>query len=74
MIVDNGRRARLIIAGIFDGMAGVSRGQVAFVPNRAGAKPEMARGGILDGDPVRLSDVQKAAAGPSYTARYQVIE
>ena len=74
MIIDNGRRARLIIAGVFDGMAGVSRGLVAFIPNRAGNKPEMARGAILDGDPVRLSDVQKAEGGPAYTARYQVIE
>ena len=55
MIIDNGRQVRLVIDGVFDGMAGLSRGVVAFVPNRSGRGPEEARGGLLDGEPVRLA-------------------
>jgi hypothetical protein len=73
MIINNGERKRLIIAGVFDGICGVSRGLVAFLPNRVGTPPELARGGLLDGDPIMLTEVQRAGEGPSYTARFQVL-
>ena len=55
MIIDNGNRVRLIISGVFDGEAGLSRGVVAFRPNRTDKPATSARAGLLDGAPVRLA-------------------
>lgn len=70
MIVDNGTRAHLIIDGVFDGTAGLSRGVVAFIPNRTGRKPQDARGGLLDGAPVRVA---VTVDGPICTATVEAL-
>jgi hypothetical protein len=57
MIVDNGRRRRLIVSGIFDGICGESEGVLSFIPNLNGKRPDAARGGLLDGEPVALTIV-----------------
>lgn len=71
MIIDNGSTLPLVIQGVFEGTAGVSRGRVAFTPNRIGRPPLLARGALLDGEPVMLSDVQLAEDGRSMTARFE---
>lgn len=73
MIIDNGRRVRLIIDQVFDGMAGELGGKLAFIPNRAGARPHAAKGALLDGVPVRIFPI-KDASGPFWSARYEVIQ
>jgi len=73
MIVDNGTRQPLIIAGVFEGMAGVAGGFVSFIPNRAGKAPGKAGAGILNGVPVLLKPT-KDADGPFWTSRFEVIE
>lgn len=71
-MIRNGRRARLIIDGVFDGIAGVQGDRIAFAPNRIGTHPARARGGLLDGKPVLLT-VTKDASGPFWTARFEEI-
>lgn len=63
MKIDNGRRARLIIEGVFDGDAGLSRGLLAFRPNRSTAKPDLARGATLDGEPILIAPRLDQASG-----------
>jgi hypothetical protein len=71
-MINNGRRAHLVIAGVFDGMAGVQGNAVAFAPNRAGGSPGRVKGGILDGEPVLLSTT-KDEFGPFWTSHFRVI-
>jgi hypothetical protein len=71
--VDNGRRERLEISGVFEGIAGVQGNHVSFVPNRSTAEPEAVKGGILGGKPVLLTTA-KDPIGPLYTARFTVVE
>jgi len=71
--IDNGYRARLEIAGVFEGIAGVQGNRASFAPNRSTARPESVKGGLLDGKPVLLTTT-KDETGPLYTARFQVIE
>lgn len=73
MKIENGRRAHLEIAGVFDGTAGVQGARASFLPNRSTARPESVKGGMLDGVPVRLVTT-KDESGPFYTARFEVIE
>jgi hypothetical protein len=73
MIIKNGRRARFIIDGVFDGMAGVQGNQVAFAPNRAGGSALAAKGALLDGEPVLIS-VTKDDGGPFFTAQFRSFE
>lgn len=73
MIVDNGSRRRLIIDGVFEGMAGVAGAFVSFIPNRSGRAPGSARAGLLAGVPVLLRPT-KDAEGPFWTSRYEVFE
>ena len=73
MNVDNGRRVRLEIAGVFEGLAGVQGNRASFVPNRSSARPESVKGGILDGQNVRLVTTRDGD-GPVYIARFQVME
>ncbi|WP_066723564.1 hypothetical protein [Sphingomonas pituitosa] len=73
MKIDNGYRARLEIAGVFDGIAGVQGNKASFAPNRSTARPESVKGGLLDGKPVLLTTA-KDETGPLYTTRFQVIE
>jgi hypothetical protein len=54
MAIDNGRRVRLIVAGLFDGEAGESQGVLAFIPNRKGKRARYAREGELAGQRVGL--------------------
>lgn len=71
MSIDNGRRVRLIVDGLFDGMAGESGGVVAFVPNLSAMRPEAARGGIMDGDPVLLTLDARRSDGRIYSYRWR---
>lgn len=73
MKIENGSRARLEIAGVFDGIAGVQGNRASFLPNRTTARPESVKGGMLDGKPVRLSTTREQE-GPFYVARFEVIE
>jgi hypothetical protein len=73
--IDNGRQRRLVVSGVFDGVAGESNGALAFIPNRAGKRPQDARGGLLDGEPVLLTLV--TAPGPKSpfcVVRYRVLD
>lgn len=72
MIIDNGRRATLEIAGVFLGEAGVRGPFVSFIPNRIGQQAEAARGGLLDGQPVLLAPI-KETTGPFWTSRFEVV-
>lgn len=56
-VIDNGRRVRLIISGLFDGEAGESRGLLSFIRNRRGKQARFVREGELDGERVRLTFV-----------------
>lgn len=69
-MIKNGKKKRLVIEGVFDGMAGVQGNTLAFVPNRKGNRPEAVRGGVLDGEPVMLS-ITKDTTGPLYRARFR---
>lgn len=71
-MIDNGRRAHLVIAGVFDGMAGVVGDRLAFVPNRFDRHPDAAHGGLLDGAPVRLAPV-KDMTGNHWCSRFEVL-
>lgn len=68
MSIDNGRQRRLLIPGVFEGMAGESEGLLALIPNRKGKRPRYARGGELDGEAVTLTFVSEN--GPFATYRY----
>lgn len=72
MIVDCGSRLQLDIEGVFSGMAGVAAGRIAFVPNRHARRPQLARGGVLDGVPVALAPV-KDEHGPFWTSRIEAL-
>ncbi len=72
MMIDKGDHVRLVIAGVFDGMAGVSGAYVSYVPNRNGRRPGSAKVGMRDGKPVLLEPV-KDADGPFWTARFEVV-
>jgi len=71
-VIDNGRQAHLVIAGVFDGTAGVQGNKLSFLPNLAGSQPGQVRGGLLDGQAIRLSTT-KDATGPFWTSRFEVI-
>lgn len=72
MIVDNGRRRQLVVAGLFDGLAGESGGVLSFIPNRSGKRASDVRAGLLEGDPVFLELVTGATVDPSFvTFRYR---
>jgi hypothetical protein len=74
MGIDNGRRVRLVIAGLFAGEAGESRGVVSFIPTRK-ARPSQLRlieEGELDGAPVALSFI--GADGPFASYAWRAIE
>ena len=72
MIVDNGKRRRLVVAGMFDGLAGESEGLLSFIPNRTGRRASDIRAGILDGEVVHLELATGATVDPSFvTFRYR---
>jgi hypothetical protein len=71
-VIDNGRRGRLIIAGVFDGIAGVVGNRLAFVPNRFDRRPDLARGGVLDDQPIMIAP-QKDPEGPFWSSRFEVL-
>lgn len=73
MRIDNGERQRLTIAGVFDGLAGVSGSYVSYVPNLRRSNPLSVKGGVLDSKPVLLEPV-KDKDGPFWTARFEVVE
>lgn len=72
MIVDNGTQSRLVIPGVFEGMCGVSRGKLWFVPNSDRLDPARATVGILDEQAIRIQPV-KDSNGPGWSARYEVM-
>jgi hypothetical protein len=72
-MIDNGERLRLVIDGVFDGMAGVQGNQLAFMPNRGKKRPHEAKGAILDGKPIFLRTMTKDTVGPFWTARFEEI-
>ncbi len=67
-VIDNGRRRRLIIDGVFEGDAGEANGVLALMPNRKGKRPRMARSGLLDGEAVRLTFVGEDGVFVTYRA------
>ena len=69
-MINNGKRAHLVIDGVFDGEAGVQGNQLAFVPNRSGRLPGTAKGGLLDGEPILLS-TRKDPNGPFWLATFE---
>lgn len=71
MSVDNGRRVRLIVDGLFDGMAGEADGVVAFMPNRFSMRPEAARGGLMDDQPVLLVLDARRSDGRIFSYRWR---
>lgn len=71
MIIDNGSKYPLVIAGVFDGMAGVSGGFLSFAPNRTG-DPAKARAGILAGEPILIAPV-KEPSSPFWSSRFEVL-
>lgn len=73
MIIDNGARVALVIQGVFEGRAGLSEGLLSFTPNRVGRSPALARGALLNGDPVRLYDVTLSDDGRSCTAKFETL-
>lgn len=73
MIIDNGTRRNLTISGVFHGTCGESRGRLAFIPNRFDKRPEDQRSGLLDGDAVRLFNIQIDGEGPAYTASFKFL-
>lgn len=73
-IINNGERRSLVIEGVIDGVCGTNRGRLAFIPNRVGRKALQARGGLLDGQPIKLIDVALSDDGRSYTARFEKIQ
>lgn len=70
-MIDNGRRVRMVVDGVFDGMAGESRGVIAFIPNRSESRPEAARGGLMDGEPVLLQPDTSVSDGRIYSYRWR---
>lgn len=70
MKIDNGEWRHLVIAGVFDGLAGLSRGVLAFIPTQPNRKVESARAGTLDGEPVRLT-IERDGDGPVYLAKFE---
>jgi len=70
MIVNNGTRRALTIAGVFEGLCGESNGTLSFIPNQTGRDPLAARGGLLDGEPVLL-EVKSGAHHPFFNATYR---
>jgi hypothetical protein len=54
-VIDNGRRVRLVIDGVFDGEAGLADGVLACIPNRKGKRARYARRAELDGRTVLLT-------------------
>lgn len=68
MSVDNGTQRRLVIAGVFEGLAGESDGLLAIIPNRKGRRARYIRAGELDGDAVHLTFVGENP--PFVTYRY----
>lgn len=74
-MIDNGRQRRLVIAGLFDGIAGESDGLLAFIPNRSGKRPQEVRGGLLDDQPISLTLVAAPAPKrPFCSFRYRVLQ
>lgn len=70
--IDNGKRLRLVIEGVFDGTAGVAGGYVSFVPNRNARKPDEATGGTLDGKGVLLAPA-KDPHSEFWLSRYRFV-
>lgn len=70
--IDNGARKRLVIEGIFDGIAGVANGYVSFVPNRNTRDPREATGGTLDGKGITLAPV-KDPHSDFWLSRYRFV-
>jgi hypothetical protein len=68
--IDNGYRAPLSIAGVFEGAAGVQGRFLAFVPNCSDRRPNDAVAGILNGQPVRISP-EKDPTGPFWTSAWE---
>lgn len=72
MIVDNGTQSRLVVPGVFEGMCGVSRGKLWFVPNVDRLDPARATVAILDDKAIRIQPV-KDSNGAGWSARYEVM-
>lgn len=70
MIIENGKRRALVIAGVFEGTCGESDGVLSFIPNLTGKSPLTARGGLLDGEPVSLV-IEALPGGPFFSASYR---
>lgn len=63
MKIDNGQRVRLTIQNVFDGVAGLSRGKLAFKPKLGATSTNGRLGGILDGQLIILMATMDPASG-----------
>ena len=70
-IIDNGSRVRLWIPGVFEGEAGVSRGVIAFIPNRAGHLPKKEVRGEIDGQPAWIN-VRQCGASSMFAGTFRL--
>lgn len=72
MKIDNGRRVRLDIAGLFAGEAGEADGIVALIPNGRGRAPRRVRG-TIDGAAVQLELASGVVAPPFVAYRWRAL-
>ncbi|MBB5684297.1 hypothetical protein [Sphingobium boeckii] len=74
MKIDNGTQGHLIIAGVHNGLCGVSDGVLSFQPNIRTKKPESANGALLNGETIRIS-VWKSPDNPGfYLATFEALQ
>ena len=72
MIIDNGENVHLSIYGVFDGYAGLSRGVLAFKPNRTAKNATSRMGALLNGEPVML-EIKRSENAEFYTAKFEAL-
>lgn len=71
MRINNGVRHSLVIADVYSGMCGISRGRLAFLPSAPIALPTAVQA-TLGGKLALLTDVRQEPDGRSWSARFKV--
>ena len=69
MIIQNGHRWPLSIAGVFEGECGVSDGRIAFRPLSPALVAKANYPGVLNGRSVVVTDIRPASDGHSFTTK-----